>query len=346
MRHEDRDHSASNVAMKLAGAGLLAYAGLAIARRSRHVDLAGRVVLITGGSRGLGLCLARQLARLGAKVAICGRDVETLQRAHDELLTITSDAIAFVADVTQPYDIRTLVNGVVDQLGPIDVLINNVGFIQVGPAQAMTEEDYRVSMDEIFWSAYRMTEAVRPAMTKRGRGRVANITSIGGLVPAPHLAPYVAAKHAMVGWSRALHNELARDGIKVTTVVPGLMRTGSPRNAKFKGQAEAEYAWFKISDSLPFTSMSAERAAANIIDAIAYGDAEIQLTLSAKVAGRVQALFPNLSAIAGAMMNRSLPAEGGIGTSSAFGRSVENAATRSGATALTDAAARANNEVG
>lgn len=103
-----------------------------VARHRRRIGLRGKVVLITGGSRGLGLVMARQLARAGARVVICGRDAETLQRAHEELLAISPDVLAFVADVTQAYDVRSLVSSVADQLGPIDVLINNVGVVQVG----------------------------------------------------------------------------------------------------------------------------------------------------------------------------------------------------------------------
>lgn len=208
----------------------------------------------------------------------------------------------------------------------------------------MSEEDYRHAMDEVFWSAFRTTEAVLPSMRRRRSGSIVNITSIGGLIPMPHLAPYVAAKHAMLGWSRVMHNELRRDGIRVTTVVPGLMRTGSPRNASFKGNAAAEYAWFKLSDSLPPMSMSAERAAASIIDALVHGDAEISLTLAAKVGARVQMLFPNFSAAFGATLNRLLPAPLGS-SASRPGRAVERALTSSPLTALTEHAARRNNQV-
>ena len=190
-----------------------------------------------------------------------------------------------------------------------------------------------------------MTEAVAPEMRERGRGAIVNISSVGGLIPAPHLAPYVAAKHALVGYSRSMHNEFARDGIRVTTVTPGLMRTGSPRNIFFKGNARAEYAWFKIADSLPFTSIDAGRAAEQIVSAIEHGDAELTITLSARIGARMQAVFPNFSATFATVLNRLLPKPVGPRDASSVGRDVESGWTRSPLTSMTDRAARRNNQM-
>src|SRR5204863_5194639 len=119
------------------------------------------------------------------------------------------------------------------------------------------------------------TLSVLPAMRRQGEGRIVNISSIGGKIAVPHLLPYDASKFALTGFSEGLRAELLKDGIYVTTVCPGLMRTGSPRNADFKGQHEAEYAWFSIGDSLPGMSMSAEAAAERIVTAFRQGEAEV-----------------------------------------------------------------------
>src|SRR6185503_4123757 len=121
--------------------------------------------------------------------------------------------------------------------------------------------------------------AVLPEMRARREGRIVNITSIGGKISVPHLLPYSASKFALVGLSEGLRAELAKDGIVVTTICPGLMRTGSPRNATFKGQHRAEYAWFSIGDSLPVTAMSADRAARQILTACKRGEAEVVLSV-------------------------------------------------------------------
>src|SRR6186997_1202822 len=119
------------------------------------------------------------------------------------------------------------------------------------------------------------TLAVLPDMRKRRSGRIVNITSIGGKLGIPHLLPYSASKFAAVGFSQGLRAEVAAEGIKVITVVPGLMRTGSPRNAIFRGRHRSEYAWFSISDALPGVSISAEQAARRIIEATCRGEAEV-----------------------------------------------------------------------
>lgn len=98
-------------------------------------------------------------------------------------------------------------------------------------------------------------------MRARRRGRIVNITSIGGKVGMPHLLPYTCAKFATVGLSEGLRAELGREGIRVTTIVPGLMRTGSHLKAMFRGQHEQEFTWFSLGASLPLVSMGAERAA-------------------------------------------------------------------------------------
>ena len=124
----------------------------------------GKVVALTGGSRGLGLVLARDLIRRGARVAICSRAIPTLERAANELRAIAGsshDVLAVPADMTRPYDIELFFEAVHEAFGPVDVLINNAAMIQVGPAQDMTIDDYRSSRStRSSWSSLRMTEAV------------------------------------------------------------------------------------------------------------------------------------------------------------------------------------------
>lgn len=150
-----------------------------------------------------------------------------------------------------------------ERFGRIDVLVNNAGVIQRRPAGHIDPRRLRGGAADHFWGPLYATLAVLPALRERGEGRIVNISSLGGNLSVPHLLPYSASKFALTGWSEGLRAELARDGIAVTTVCPGLMRTGSPRNAFFKGRHRAEYAWFSLGDALPFTSMSAARRAAD-----------------------------------------------------------------------------------
>jgi short-subunit dehydrogenase len=190
------------------------------------------------------------------------------------------------------------------------------------------------------------TLAVLPQMRERRDGRIVNISSIGGKVSVPHLLPYSASKFALVGLSEGLRSELAKDGIAVTTVCPGLMRTGSPRNATFKGQHRAEYAWFSISDALPATSMQAERAARQIIGACKRGDAEIVLSIQAQLAVKFHGLFPGLTQDMLGLFNKLLPGPGGIGRRRLTGKESTSSASPSWLTTLNEEAAARNNEIG
>jgi NAD(P)-dependent dehydrogenase (short-subunit alcohol dehydrogenase family) len=280
--------------------------------RSRNYNLQGRTVLITGGSRGLGLALARQMVDEGARVVICGRDPESLERARASLATLGAEVMAVPADVTDPASVQELIEAVRRRLGPIDVLINNAGIVEVGPAATMSVADYEEAMATNFWGMLYPTLALLPEMRARRSGRIVNITSIGGKLGMPHLLPYSASKFAAVGFSQGLRAEVAADGIKVVTVCPGLMRTGSPRNAIFRGKHRSEYAWFSISDALPGLSISAEKAARRIAAACRRGDAEVLFPIPARVAAVVNAVAPGLTASVLAAVDRLLPgADGG-----------------------------------
>jgi short-subunit dehydrogenase len=256
-----------------------------------------------------------------------------------------TEVLAVPCDVTNRDQVGKLVQAVLARYGTLDVLINNAGVIQVGPVEVMTLPDYEEAMNVHFWGPVYTMLAVLPHMRARGEGRIVNVTSIGGKVSVPHLVPYGASKFALVGLSEGLRAELLSEGIYVTTVIPGLMRTGSPRNATFKGQHRAEYAWFSISDSLPFVSMSAERAARQIVSAFRHGDAEAILGLPAQLAVRFHGVFPGLTADLLSVANRLLPGPGGIGTARAKGKESESLVAPSPLTALTNRAARRNNEI-
>jgi len=311
----------------------------------RRYDLQGKTVLITGGSRGLGLLLARELAREGARIAICARDPAELERAQADLNQRGADVFARPCDVTDLAQVNEMVQAVGDRFGPIDVLINNAGIIQVGPLAVMTLEDYEAAMKTHFWASLYTTFAVLPVMRQRRSGRIVNISSIGGKVSAPHLSPYSASKFALTGFSQGLRAELLQDSIFVTTVCPGLIRTGSPRRAILKGQHRAEYAWFSLSDSLPFTSMSAERAARQIIAACKQGKAEVVLSLQAQIVTKFHGLFPGLTADLLGVVNRLLPEADGIGSESAEGKDSTSDLSPSALTTLSDRAAQRNNEI-
>jgi NAD(P)-dependent dehydrogenase (short-subunit alcohol dehydrogenase family) len=304
-----------------------------------------KVVLITGGSRGLGLALARELAARGARLAICGRDSESLERARASLARAGADVVAVPCDVRDRRSVQELVEEVRRGLGSIDVLINNAGVIEVGPAETMSVEDYEEALGTNFWGILHPTLEVLPEMRQRGAGRIVNITSIGGKLGIPHLLPYSASKFAAVGFSQGLRAEEAEHGIKVVTVVPGLMRTGSPRNAIFRGQHRAEYAWFSISDSLPGLSISVERAARRIVLACQRGDAEVLFPAVTRVATIANALAPATTANLIRMVDRLLPGAQGGDPARHLGAESQSWLSPSWLTRLGDRAARKHNQL-
>jgi short-subunit dehydrogenase len=266
--------------------------------------------MITGGSRGLGLALAERFRALGARLILLARDTNELRQARNHLYARVpegADIFTFPCDVSDWEQVQKVIETATWQTGRIDVLVNVAGIIQVGPVEAQTHKDFEEAMNINFWGVVNTTLAVLPQMIQREGGRIVNITSIGGKMAVPHLLPYTCSKFAAVGFSLGLRSEVAQRGIKVTTVVPGLMRTGSFLNADFKGDQESEYSWFSVSSSLPGLTISAEKAARQIVDATAAGTAEIVLGAPAKLAAHLSSTFPGITSDILAFVNRALP---------------------------------------
>lgn len=326
-----------------------AIAGVALLRafvqRQKMISLPGKVVLITGGSRGLGLALAEEFARAGTKLVICSRDETELARARMILSEQGAEVLTLPCDVTDVEQVQQMIDKAVTRFGQIDILVNNAGIISAGPWQTLTREDFEDSMNIIFWGTYNTTMAVLPQMTARKEGRIVNIASIGGKVSVPHLLSYSSAKFAVVGFSEGLHAELARDGIVVTTVAPGLMRTGSQINTTMKGaEHKTEYTLFTLLDTLSASSMSVKRAAKQIVNATRRGDAELIVTLQAQLLARLHGAFPGLVSDVLAFSNRFLPSGEGQGTSRHSGKESETPLSRSFLTSLGQKASQEYNE--
>jgi NAD(P)-dependent dehydrogenase (short-subunit alcohol dehydrogenase family) len=278
----------------------------ALHRRSAY-SFRGRSVIVTGGSRGLGLLLARAFAEEGALLTLLARDGAELARAKDELAAAGASVAALECDVRSREAVEEAVGYAVDHWGGIDVLVNNAGVIQVGPLDNMGLDDFGDAIDTHFWGPLYGVMAVLPHMRRQRGGRIVNIASFGGKVAVPHMVPYCASKFALVGLSQGLRSELVRHRIHVTTVSPGLMRTGSTAHAQFKGQHEKEYAWFAVAGSSPLLSISGERAARKIVEACRRGDPELILTPQARAMVIASAVLPELVAHAAALIGLLLP---------------------------------------
>ncbi|HSH79353.1 MAG TPA: SDR family NAD(P)-dependent oxidoreductase [Herpetosiphonaceae bacterium] len=315
-------------------------------RRREAIDFRGKSVVITGGSRGLGLLMARELADEGARLTILARTKDDLKRAEEELRARGAEVLALRCDVRDRKQAQGAIQRAIRHYGRIDVLINNAGEITAAPIEHMEIEDFESAMDVHLWGPLYTMFAAVPHMRDHGGGHVVNISSIGGKISVPHLVPYSTSKFALVGLSDGMRAELGKYNIKVTTVCPGLMRTGSHFNALFKGRQREEMAWFSVVDALPGSSIDAERAAHQIIEACRHGDPELIISAQAQVAARLGALFPEVTATAMAIFDRMLPkATGPEGNQKKTGWRARSGWAPSTLTTLADRATEDNNEL-
>jgi len=291
----------------LAGGGLL-WGARAWLRHKRRIDLADRVVIVTGASSGHGFLVAQVAAERGARLVIAARRLEALEEAADELRRLGApEVLPLAVDVTDPRQVEEMVQRTVEHFGRIDVLINNAGIISVGPIETMTLDDFRTAMDTNFWGAVHATLAVVPQMRRQRFGRIGNVVSVGGRRAVPHLLPYTASKFALTGFTQGMRTELARDNILVTGVYPGTMRTGGHRHALFKGDVKREYTWFALSDSLPGLSTSAARVARQLWRGVCDGEPQVIAGWPARLAIALNDLFPDEMDEVLALVNRVLP---------------------------------------
>lgn len=295
-------------------------------------ELEGRTVVITGATRGLGLCFARELAERNCRLVLLARDSAELDRAANELVSVAPAVLPRVCDVSDAQSVEQAMNEVYLAWGEPDVLINNAGVIVVGPVESMTLAQYRQCMDTMFWGTIYPTVELLPHMLRRGEGWILNVSSIGGRISVPHLLPYSCAKAAAAAFSEGLRAEVRSKGIKVLTAIPGLMRTGSQDNAQFRGDASAEHGWFAAMAGAPGITVDGQRAARQMLDALVADQAELHVGLAADLAARAHGLAPNLVADVLARVSTLLPAGSGDGATHE-GRSLPEASTPLGRTA-------------
>lgn len=279
---------------------------------------AGQVAIITGGSRGLGLAIAHRFGRAGLKLVLAARTADELEHARHQLLhsgdVVNEDDILLVTcDLTDSAQAAGLIDQTLRAFGQIDCLINNAGIIEVGPVEDQPLDAYDRAMRTNFFAALYTIHAALPHLLGRRAGAIVNIASIGGKMPVPHLAPYVAAKFALVGFSETLHTELRSKGVRVTTICPGLMRTGGEAHAVYTGQKEKEKRWFDLAAKSRLVGVSPEYAANRIFSAVQAGRAEITISAQAWLAARFHGLAPETNQAINALANHYVlpaPAEG------------------------------------
>ncbi len=298
-------------------AGLVARLGATLVSRARRYSLAGKNALVTGGTRGLGFAVARVLVEKGAHVAIVAPSASEVVRAIDDLRQSPGGSSARI--VGQSCDLRdgqaivAMVEAVRAKIGPVDVLVNGPGSIEIGPLDAMTFEDFDEAMKLHAFAPLRTMLAVRDGMRARGGGRIANIAAVSGVGAWARGLSHPASRFALVGLSHRMRAELARHGIRVSTIAPGLVGAGSPRRASLMGDHDREYGWFAVADTLPLVSMDLDHAARRVVRAIERGEGHVVMGLPARVAALVEALAPGLVAEAMTLASEFLPQRRGQG---------------------------------
>jgi 3-oxoacyl-[acyl-carrier protein] reductase len=195
--------------------------------------LNGAVALITGGSRGIGLAIARRLGDLGARLALCSRSAEHLRAATKELAAHGLDSLPLVADVTRAMDVSVLVAQVGVQLGPVDILVNCAGVGVFGPFHERSEAEWDTVLNTNLKSVFLVSSAVAPEMIQRRRGHIVNISSLAGKNAFPNGGLYCASKWGLMGLSNCMAEELRVHGIRVSAVSPGSVATDfSPHSGR------------------------------------------------------------------------------------------------------------------
>src|SRR5437016_4549658 len=189
------------------------------------LGLAGKAVLVTGGSRGIGQGVAEEFAREGARVAICARGKKGLDEAREALEAHGAEVIAITADMSQADDAERVVEAATGGFGRLDVLVNNAGGGSLGHTLETTDDEWAACMDANLYSAVRTTRAAVPHLRAAGGGHIVNISSGAGHTVYPGIVDYSAAKAAMLSFSKSMALELAPANILVNAVCPSLIRT-------------------------------------------------------------------------------------------------------------------------
>ncbi|MCG8671715.1 MAG: SDR family NAD(P)-dependent oxidoreductase [Pseudomonadales bacterium] len=248
-------------------------------------DLKDKVAIVTGGSKGIGKCIAKGLLEEGAKVAIVASNSTTLLEATQELQQFGDVVLPFTCDLRCSINWQETYQRIVDTLGPVDILINNAGAGTFKPMDLQTHDEAMLPVQLPFGAAVAASHSVIPDMLTRKSGHIVNMISPAGILPIPNMMPYTASRYAMVGLSQSLYEELHHQGIGVTMVCPGEVNTG------YFEQNDADMDWYpKISKVFPV--LEPEEVARQVIRAIKKDKREVIFPASLKATLKIYGVAP------------------------------------------------------
>lgn len=197
-------------------------------------------VLITGSSQGIGRATAQRFAENGYRVVLAARHADRLSAAASELEAGGHEALAVPTDVRDAAQVQALVDRAIAHFGAVDVLVNNAGIYVSGPTESFSIEDWHQVVDTNLWGYIHTIHALLPHMIERGKGTIVNVSSIGGKVPVPYLAPYCTTKFAVAGLTESLRTEVEPKGIQVCGIYPNLINSDFMERAIFRGKDESD----------------------------------------------------------------------------------------------------------
>ncbi len=225
--------------------------------------------VVTGGGRGIGRACAFRLAQGGYRVAVLARSLTEVDEVAGIIHAGGGTALSAVCDVTDPDSVDRALEAVTRRLGPVDVLVNNAGQARSVPFHRMTLKDFRAMVDVNLTGTFICTQAVLPAMLERKAGRIINVASTAGITGFRYVAHYVAAKHGVVGLTRALALEVAPKGITVNAVCPGWVDTDlladTVNNIAQKTGKDVEAARASLMEGIPTRRFVTPEAVADLV---------------------------------------------------------------------------------
>lgn len=230
-----------------------------------ELGLKGKVAAVTGATEGIGRATAVKLAQEGARVAICARRQELLDRTAAEIRSAGSEVLAVRADMSKAEDVRRFMQAIIERFGRLDILVNNAGTSRASPFDQVTDAQWQEDFDLKVFAAIRCTRLAVPHMMKHGGGRIINITTIGGKQPGANSVPTTTSRAAGLALTKALSKELAPHNIRVNTVCIGKIKAGQhERKAQREGISADSY-YERLARDIPMKRVGEAEEVASVI---------------------------------------------------------------------------------